>query len=116
MRKLVSAIVAAIVLMVTVMVQPVLADASPEVLTLGKKVFQSNCAACHINGGNIVMAPKNLKQAALKQYGMDSMEAIVTQVTNGKAAMPSFKNKLSTDEIGAVATYVLSQAEKDWKG
>lgn len=81
---------------------------------LGAKVFNANCAACHTGGMNMVVAPKNLKKETLKQYGMDSAEAIINQVTNGKGAMPSFKTKLSAEEIAGVAAYVLAQAEQGW--
>jgi cytochrome c6 len=50
----------------------------------GAKLFSANCAACHMGGGNVVVGNKTLKQEALKNYGMDSLEAIVNQVTNGK--------------------------------
>jgi cytochrome c6 len=45
---------------------------------------------------------------------MDSLEAIVSQVTNGKNAMPSFKGRLNTQQIEDVANYVLEQSEKGW--
>ena len=45
---------------------------------------------------------------------MDSLEAIVYQVTNGKNAMPAFKGRLSAAQIEEVAGYVLEQAEKGW--
>ncbi len=80
----------------------------------GGQVFATNCAACHIGGGNVVNGAKTLKQADLEQYGMASIEAITNQVTNGKAAMPAFKGRLSAEDIADVATYVLSQAEKGW--
>ena len=82
----------------------------------GAKVFSSNCAACHIGGNNAVMPVKNLKKTALEKYGMNSLEAITTQVTKGKNAMPAFAGRLKPQQIEDVATYVLQQAEKDWKG
>ena len=94
---------------------PVLADVSTALTSKGAKVFSGNCAACHQGGNNLVAANKNLKAAALKQYGMDSADAIITQVTNGKGAMPSFKGRLQPDDIKAVAAYVLDQSAKDWK-
>lgn len=83
-------------------------------LAHGSQVFGNNCAACHIGGGNVVNGAKTLKQADLQQYGMDSIEAITTQVSNGKNAMPAFKGRLSDEDIADVAAYVLSQAEKGW--
>ncbi|MGB8691504.1 MAG: c-type cytochrome [Microcoleus sp.] len=81
----------------------------------GAKLFSANCAACHIGGGNVVMGMKTLKKAALEKYGMNSIEAITTQVTNGKNAMPAFKGRLKPAQIEDVATYVLEQSAKDWK-
>ncbi|MEL6158814.1 MAG: c-type cytochrome [Cyanobacteria bacterium J06554_11] len=85
----------------------------------GSQVFASNCAACHIGGGNAVMANKTLRQEALEQYldgygAEHSIDAIVYQVTNGKNAMAAFKNRLTAEEIANVAAYVYDQAEKGW--
>jgi cytochrome c6 len=80
----------------------------------GAKIFISNCAACHAGGLNRVVAPKNLKLATLEKYHMNSVEAIVTQITRGKGAMPAFQKKLKPEEINIVANYVLEQAEKGW--
>ncbi|MGL5080167.1 MAG: cytochrome c6 PetJ [Microcoleaceae cyanobacterium] len=90
---------------------PVLAEGNPET---GAKVFAANCAACHAGGGNIVIANKTLKKAALTQYQMDNLGAIATQVTNGKNAMPKFAGRLNAQQIEDVAAYVLSKAEKGW--
>ena len=80
----------------------------------GAQVFSANCASCHMGGKNVVNPQKTLKKEALKQYGMDSLEAIKTQVTKGKNAMPAFGGKLTEQQIEDVATYVLEQSEKGW--
>lgn len=80
----------------------------------GAKIFSNNCAACHMGGRNVVMAAKTLKQDALEKYQMNSLEAIVNQVHNGKNAMPAFKGKLNDQQIEDVAAYVLEKAEKGW--
>jgi cytochrome c6 len=80
----------------------------------GGQIFGNNCAACHIGGGNVVNGAKTLKQADLEKYDMASLEAIITQVTKGKNAMPAFLGRLSDDDIADVAAYVLSQAEQGW--
>jgi cytochrome c6 len=79
------------------------------------EVFNTNCAGCHINGSNIIRRGKNLKQKALKKYGMDSIANISNLVTNGKGIMPAYKDRLSEQQIIDVSAYVLSQAETDWK-
>lgn len=90
---------------------PALAADTPN----GAKIFETQCAGCHINGGNIVRRGKNLKQKALKKYGMDSLEAIANIVTNGKGNMSAYKDRLTDDEIQAVSAYVLNQAETGWQ-
>jgi cytochrome c6 len=80
----------------------------------GAKIFSANCAACHMGGNNVVMANKTLKKDALEKYQMNSLEAITTQVKNGKNAMPAFGGRLNAAQIEDVATYVLDQAEKGW--
>lgn len=80
----------------------------------GAKVFTANCAACHQGGKNVVNPAKTLQKADLEKNGMD-LEAIVTQVTKGKNAMPAFAGRLSADDIQNVAAYVLAQSEGGWK-
>lgn len=80
----------------------------------GTKIFETQCAGCHINGGNIVRRGKNLKQKALKKYGMDSIEAIANIVTNGQGNMSAYKDRLTAEEIQAVSAYVLNQAATGW--
>lgn len=80
----------------------------------GKQLFGANCAACHTGGLNAVAREKTLKHDALEAYGKDSVEAIVAQITKGAGAMPKFASLSDTDKED-IATYVLAQAEKDWK-
>lgn len=80
----------------------------------GAKVFSANCAACHVGGGNMVNPAKTLKKADLEKYEMASLEAIMSQVKNGKAAMPAFGGRLTDEQIENVASYVLDQSEKGW--
>jgi len=84
----------------------------------GAKIFEANCASCHIGGGNVLIAEKTLKKEALskylKNYDNDSIQAIIHQVHNGKNAMPAFKDKLSYEEILQVADYVFQNAEQGW--
>ncbi|MGF1482293.1 MAG: cytochrome c6 PetJ [Cyanophyceae cyanobacterium] len=80
----------------------------------GAQVFSANCAACHAGGRNVVNAAKTLKKDALEKYDMYSMENIKQQIYNGKNAMPSFRGRLTDEQIENVAAYVLSQADKGW--
>ncbi|MGL5063439.1 MAG: c-type cytochrome, partial [Microcoleus sp.] len=86
MKRLLSIAVLAIAIFTVGFGRPALAGDAAS----GAKIFSANCAACHIGGGNVVMAMKTLKKDALAKYGMNSIEAITTQVTKGKNAMPAF--------------------------
>ncbi len=81
----------------------------------GAKIFDIHCAGCHANGGNIVRRDKTLKLNALKKYGMDSVDAIASIVTNGKNNMSAYKDRLTAQEIQDVSAYVLEQAQKNWR-
>jgi cytochrome c6 len=91
------------------------AFSSPALAADGAALFKANCAACHAGGKNLVNSAKSLKKTDLEKYGMYSSEAIITQVTKGKGAMPAFGKKLKGDEIQGIAAYVLEQAENGWK-
>ncbi|WP_028952388.1 c-type cytochrome [Synechococcus sp. CC9616] len=84
----------------------------------GEQIFSSNCAACHMGGGNVIRASRTLKirdlNAHLEEYQQDPLEAIEHQIEDGKNAMPSYAGKLSEAEIIAVATFVEQQAELGW--
>jgi cytochrome c6 len=110
LKKLISMLLVVLAVVTVIFNPPALAGD----VAHGAKVFSANCAACHVGGGNVVNAAKTLKQSALEQNGMASLDAIKTQVTKGKNAMPSFNGRLSPADIEDVASYVLSQAEKGW--
>jgi cytochrome c6 len=84
-------------------------------LESGAQVFELHCAGCHINGGNIVRRGKNLKLKTLHRNGMDSVEAIAEIVTNGKNNMSAYGDRLTSEQIQAVAAYVLEQAQTEWR-
>ncbi|WP_299492168.1 cytochrome c6 PetJ [Acaryochloris sp. IP29b_bin.137] len=108
MKKLLSIALTALAVLAFAISSPVLAaDAGA-----GAGVFNANCAACHAGGNNVVQADKTLKSDALAANGMDSAEAIINQVTNGKGGMPAFGASLSAADIENVAAYVLAQADK----
>ena len=84
-------------------------------LDSGAAVFKANCAGCHVNGGNIVRRGKNLKIKALHKNKVDTHEAVVSLVTNGKGIMSAYGDKLTPEEISEVSTYVLNRAEQNWQ-
>jgi cytochrome c6 len=62
------------------------------------------------------MPDKTLEKEALEQYlaGGRNEKAVMTQVTNGKNAMPAFGGRLSEDDIANVAAYVIKTSETGW--
>merc|ERR1712216_215309 len=82
----------------------------------GKQIFSANCAACHAGGQNSVIPERTLEKAAITSYltGGFNEAAVITQVTNGKGAMPAFGGRLEDDEIEDVATYVITQSGSGW--
>ena len=45
---------------------------------------------------------------------MNSMEAIIKQISQGKNAMPAFTDRLTDEQVQNVAAYVLDKSEKGW--
>lgn len=80
----------------------------------GESVFQANCTACHAGGKNQIIPDKTLEKEVLQDNGMYTVKAIVTQITNGKNAMPAFGGRLTNEDIENVANYVLAQSDKGW--
>ncbi|MEM7759663.1 MAG: c-type cytochrome [Cyanobacteria bacterium P01_A01_bin.40] len=114
MSKIITAIVIALTIFLTLPHIPVAADTITN-SELGAKVFKANCAGCHIKGGNIVRRGKNLKSKALRRNKVDTQEAIASLVTNGKGIMSAYGDKLTDSEIKAVSSYVLQRASENWK-
>ncbi len=104
-------------LLALVTAMPATAAIEPD-LEHGAQLFSSNCAACHMGGGNVIRASRTLSQqdlqAHLESYLQDPIEAIENQIENGRNAMPSFEGKLSANDIDDVAAFVERQAEKGW--
>eukprot|EP00339_Tiarina_fusa_P028455 CAMPEP_0117045770 /NCGR_PEP_ID=MMETSP0472-20121206/31666_1 /TAXON_ID=693140 ORGANISM="Tiarina fusus, Strain LIS" /NCGR_SAMPLE_ID=MMETSP0472 /ASSEMBLY_ACC=CAM_ASM_000603 /LENGTH=131 /DNA_ID=CAMNT_0004757903 /DNA_START=17 /DNA_END=412 /DNA_ORIENTATION=+ len=82
----------------------------------GEQIFNANCAACHAGGQNVIMPEKTLEKEALEQYlaGGRNEKAIITQVTNGKNAMPAFGGRLDDEAIADVASYVIATSDAGW--
>lgn len=76
----------------------------------GQTVFVDNCAACHMEDGSGDQAQGAPKLSdAIWLYG-GSREAITESVTNARfGVMPNWNQRLSEDEIRAVALYVHSR-------
>lgn len=66
----------------------------------GSKVFTENCARCHGANGTGERGPDLTKI----DYGKDG---VTDAIFNGGGRMPSFGDKLTKNEISAVADFVL---------
>lgn len=110
MKKLLSVILLGVALFTFAIQPPALAGDAAK----GAQVFAANCAACHMGGKNVVNPAKTLSKADLEKYDMFSEEAIVTQATKGKNAMPAFGGRLKPEQLQDVAAYILDKAEKGW--
>jgi cytochrome c6 len=70
----------------------------------GKPIFLGNCGSCHTLAAAHATGTIGPNLDSL----MPDYRATTAQVTNGGAVMPSFKSKLSTQQIADVAAYVVS--------
>ncbi len=73
----------------------------------GKQIFASaGCGGCHVlaDAGTSGTIGPNLDES------QPSFELAVDRVTNGRGAMPPFKDQLSEEEIQNVAAYVAEAA------
>ena len=81
------------------------ATATPDELAAARANYQKNCVACHGEtgeGGPVTVEGKRLKVPSFKAAHAlkDSDEDFVSQINKGGDGMPSFKDKLSAQEIG----------------
>lgn len=85
-------------------------------MTLGKRVYESQCIACHVSSGNGIrqMIPSlagspvinSGDPATLLQMVLKGGDGPQTETNPTGAGMPRFDWKLSDDEVAAVLTYV----------
>ena len=79
---------------------------------LGEKLFQNNCSLCHLNGTNIIIPEKNLKEETLIANGMKNKNSLSYLILNGKNGMPAFGGRLTENEIEAISNYLLNAIQK----
>ena len=80
----------------------------------GAVLFEQHCAACHINGGNIIRRGKTLKMAALERRGLASVEAIAEIAAHGIGQMSGYQDALGPDGDLLVAEWIWTQAQNAW--
>lgn len=72
------------------------------VLVEGQKVYAANCASCHGSNGSGGYGKKLAGVVTTKYPDIADQVAVIT---NGKGAMPSFAQKLTPEQVQAVARY-----------
>jgi len=67
----------------------------------GKLIFEKNCTRCHgYDGTKGYWGAKNLRKSKLDD------EKLYATIANGRWIMPSWKRKLTPDQIHAVIAYI----------
>lgn len=104
-----AAIAAGLALALTIGAKPAAAQA-PD----GQALYRQNCRTCHGSTGTPTSRMAEM-YPAIKPFGELAgvgADSIVTLLVNGAGEnMKSFKDKLSPDEMKAVAQYVLTLAK-----
>ena len=77
-------------------------------LNIGRGIFIGNCASCHGNNGQGSLTAPNLTDDAY--INVKKVEDIHDVVANGRknGAMPAWRNRLSSNEVILVTSYVAS--------
>ena len=79
-----------------------LVDANADIQSL----YSSRCLNCHaIDLSGVMGEPTNLQRV----HERLSYDEIVDVITNGRAIMPSFKERLTEEEITAIASWLSKQ-------
>jgi cytochrome c6 len=81
----------------------------------GKTTFEANCSICHgEDGSGDTPIGMSLEIPDLRSDEVQKLSdtELINIVTNGKDPMPSFKGKLTADEIKGVIGYVRTFAKK----
>ena len=88
---------------------------SEDEIALGAEVFASaGCGACHTleAAGSTGTEGPNLDEHLQEGDAHASLDAVMEQIAKGGNGMPPFENRLTREEIRAVATYVIHSAER----
>jgi mono/diheme cytochrome c family protein len=78
------------------------APSDDPVLVEGQQIFSQNCASCHGSSGGGGFGAKLAGVVTTKYPNIDDE---ISVIANGKGSMPAWNQKLSADQITAVARY-----------
>ena len=93
------------------------ASAAADEFAHAKEIYGKNCEGCHgpnAEGGIAKVDNKQIKVPSLKSDHAIKHpdEKLTKMITNGEEEMPSFKNKLSPDEINLMVRYIRQVVQK----
>jgi mono/diheme cytochrome c family protein len=75
---------------------------SDPVLALGQQVYRRHCATCHGSRGG---GGQGVKLADVVEQRYPNIDDQIEVIANGRANMPKFSEKLSQEEMEAVARW-----------
>lgn len=101
MHKIYFALIASMALIASCSQKTSAPTAAKDKVYDGAHLFAKNCARCHGAEGVKDERTPNLQTIALDKAGL------VKSITYGKGHMPAFEDKLSTEEITAVADLIV---------
>jgi mono/diheme cytochrome c family protein len=78
------------------------ATPSDPTLARGQQVYRQNCASCHGTKGDGGSAPRLAGVVAGRYPNIDDQIAVIAE---GRAGMPAFGERLSQEDMAAVAAY-----------
>ena len=81
---------------------------APAASSGGEKLFTDNCSSCH----TLAAAGASGKVGPNLDQLRPGPDLVTSQVNTGGGAMPSFKGKLTDDQIKQIADYVSANAGK----
>ena len=81
----------------------------------GPATFKGQCAACHgADGSGSTAVGKSLKIRDLRSADVQKQtdEQLTGIITNGKGAMPAYKDKMTADQIQQLVAFIRQLAKK----
>ena len=76
--------------------------------SMGAKLFQQHCAACHPNGGNIIKPAMTLHKKDMDAHGVKTAKDVVGKMRNPGPGMTRFDAKTVSDkDAKEIAEYIL---------
>lgn len=81
---------------------------SPAAEKIGESLFKQHCAACHVDGGNIINPKKTLHKKDLLMNNIKSAKDIVKIMRKPGPGMTTFDEKtIPNDKAKEIAAYIL---------